>query len=130
MSAKKEPIVGEVEAKTIEKKQQTPEQRIAELEAKVKSFEQQATDANQDVIAGHAQNGKKHDGTIAKFTELFIYELGPDKRPIVVGEYTNQQGDKLPKYKLATVLRIADSSLLKVKNQEAKRCNIYWSPKY
>lgn len=89
-----------------------------------------------DHVQGKVYRGKKWDPKTqtfvdGKFFNLALYLIGEDQEPIITGTRTIERKGKapmtVPKYTLAKVFRIAESSLLKVAAGESKSCNIYFS---
>lgn len=62
-----------------------------------------------------------------KFFTINLFETDCNGEPKITGEYVNAKGEKLPKHNINRVLRVAESSFLKVATGEARSCNVYWS---
>lgn len=89
-------------------------------------MERTYSDQPEDIVAGKVKRGTKKDGTEAKFFNLYIFELDrKTKQPKVIGEWKGKDGKMYPKYRIITVLRVAESSFLKVATGKQTMCNIY-----
>lgn len=89
-----------------------------------------------DHVQGKVYLGKKWDAekqqfVPAKFFNIALYIIGEDGEPVVYGEKVIERKGKpplkVPKYQIAKVFRVAESSLMKVGAQESKSCNVYFS---
>lgn len=93
-------------------------------------------DGRKDHVQGKVYRGKKWDAEGQKFVDgkffnFALYIIGEDGEPVVYGEKViSRKGKpdlKVPKYQLAKVFRVAESSLMKVAMGESKSCNVYFS---
>lgn len=84
-----------------------------------------ATNDNKDRVVGFVRRGSKGDGSPAEFFEVFLYELDEAKMPIKIGTWEDKDGKKHPKYKLAGVLKFAQSSFTRMASAETRKCHLY-----
>lgn len=105
---------------------------IAKLQKEVEALKKQVEQPEMDMVVGFCMNGKRNDGTPARFTLIYVYLLDPEtKKPIPTGEkWTDSDGNEHDQYKIGAVFRIADSSLEKVKDGQSRKCNLYQSRGY
>lgn len=85
-----------------------------------------ATSNYEDILAGKVTRGKKKDGGKAAYFSIMLFEIDPKTmQPKVIGE-VEIKGKKYPKHRILRTFRVAESSLLKVANDDQKSCNLYW----
>lgn len=94
--------------------------------------EEKTQERPSDIVAGKVVNGKKWNletqkWEIANYSNVIIYQLDKDGKPIQDGTFKVGRKE-YPKYKIAAMYRIADSSMLKLKNKETKSCHVYLRP--
>lgn len=64
----------------------------------------------------------------AKYFNVIVYERDANGNPVQIGE--RKYGNKTyPTYKIATMLRLPEITLLKVASGEAKSCLMFWRPR-
>lgn len=91
-----------------------------------------------DFIAGTIRRGKpvwdadKKAYREAKYFNVIVYERDQDGNPIQIGTRdikVKGKTESVPKYKIATMLRLPEITLLKVASGEAKSCLMFWRPR-
>lgn len=85
-----------------------------------------------DHIAGFIMQGKKWNMQTkqyekAAFLNIYLYQVDEKGEPKINGTKKLTNGQEVPNYAIAKMLRVPLSTLTRVATGEGKRCQIFWS---